>query len=48
MSRARTKAITIAFAVFVASASFVGGVGAQSSDSVTLTVTVVDEGGEPA
>jgi len=47
MSRARTKAVTVAFAVFVASASFVGGVGAQSSDSVTLTVTVVDEAGNP-
>ncbi|QLH79775.1 PGF-CTERM sorting domain-containing protein [Halosimplex rubrum] len=47
MSRGRTKVVTIAFAVFVASASFVGGVGAQSSDSVTLTVTVVDEGGNP-
>ncbi|ELZ26905.1 hypothetical protein C475_08221 [Halosimplex carlsbadense 2-9-1] len=47
MPRAHTRAATIAFAVFVASASFVGGVGAQSSDSVTLTVTVVDEGGNP-
>ncbi|QPV61955.1 PGF-CTERM sorting domain-containing protein [Halosimplex litoreum] len=47
MSRARTKAVTTVFAVFVVSASFAGGVGAQSSDGVTLTVTVVDEGGNP-
>jgi PGF-CTERM protein len=47
MSRARTKAVTTVFAVFVVSASFAGGVGAQSSDEVTLTVTVVDEGGNP-
>lgn len=47
MSRARTRAVTVAFAVFVASASFVGGVGAQSSDTATLTVTVVDQGGNP-
>jgi len=47
MSGARTRAATVVFAVFVASASFVGGVGAQSSDSVTLTVTVVDEAGSP-
>ncbi|WP_436906780.1 carboxypeptidase regulatory-like domain-containing protein [Halosimplex marinum] len=47
MSRAHTRAVTVVFAVFVASASFVGGVGAGSDDTVTLTVTVVDEGGDP-
>ncbi|WP_436931516.1 carboxypeptidase regulatory-like domain-containing protein [Halosimplex halobium] len=47
MSRVRTRAVTVVFTVLVASASFVGGVGAQSSDTVTLTVTVVDEGGNP-
>jgi len=47
MPQAHARVAAILFTVFVVSASFVGGVGAATTDSVTLTVTVVDQSGNP-
>ena len=47
MPQAHARVAVILLTVFVASASFVGGVGATTTDTVTLTVTVVDQSGNP-
>jgi PGF-CTERM protein len=47
MPQAHARVAAILLTVFVASASFVGGVGAATTDTVTLTVTVVDQSGNP-
>ncbi|MFC7142084.1 PGF-CTERM sorting domain-containing protein [Halosimplex aquaticum] len=49
MARAHARMAPVLFSLFVVSASFVGGVGASTTqtETVTLTVTVVDQGGNP-
>ncbi|WP_415383097.1 PGF-CTERM sorting domain-containing protein [Halosimplex sp. TS25] len=49
MVRAHARLTSVLFSLFVVSASFVGGVGASTTqtETVTLTVTVVDQGGNP-
>jgi len=49
MSRVHARVAAVLFSVFVVCASFVGGVSATTTDeeTVTLTVTVVDQSGNP-
>ncbi|WP_459194770.1 PGF-CTERM sorting domain-containing protein [Halosimplex sp. J119] len=47
MTRAHSGFASLLLSLFVVAASFVGGVGASTGDSATLTVTVVDQSGNP-